>query len=150
MTVNDDVWRDLVWRAECPAQAIHVEILRAQTQLLRERPDGVSFFSIGSVAWASITQEQRREAFGWMLELYARTICSEANQRDHAEQLGRDAADATKTYIDSDDVHSLWDSVFSGNRDSEDCGANRDSLTNVLSELELLQHRLAMREPERP
>lgn len=142
-----DSFEDLAIRAEFPAPAFHIELLRAQTQLLRERPEGVSYFAIGTVAMASLTEEQRSEAYVLMIGHYATGICCEHNDQENAERLERDAADPATTYLGDIDVGILWDAVLDGKSESTEC--NREVLMNVLSELELLQHRLAMSERER-
>lgn len=135
-----DSFDDLAMRAEYPPPAFHVAILRSQHKLLRERPDGVSHIAIGADAWRSLDDEQRDDALALMLNLYVSTVNTEENDR----RLEQDAADPGKTYLDAADVGTLWDSIHCAEVDPVE--ADRWALIRVLSELELLQHRLAMRD----
>lgn len=140
--MKHDTFEDLAFRAEFPPPAFHTAILRAQIRLLNERPDGVSYLTVGSTAWRNLTDEDRGEALALMLGSYAADVCVEANDQQHEERLAQDAADPGKGYLAEGDTSSLWDSVFAN---AEEVEVDRQSLMNVLCELELLQYRLAMR-----
>lgn len=143
-----DAFQDLAFRAEFPPPAIWTEILRSQTLLLNETPDGVSFYAIGYDAWSRLNEEQRNEAFGLMLNSYATSICVSHNEREHEEELVEAAADPTMSYCDVGDLGALWDAVQGSDASVQFVEVERRSLMNVLSEIELLQHRIKMRDQQ--
>lgn len=138
-----DSFDDLAERAECPPPDIYTAVLRAQHKLHREHPDGISFDAIGIEAWNGLTPEQRFEALPTVLRYYAIRV----NDEEHARKLADDATDTATSYLEPADVPTLWDSILCAEVDPVE--ADRFALIHVLSELELLQHRLAMRDAER-
>lgn len=139
-----DSFDDLAERAEYGVPDIYTAVLRAQHKLHRDYPHGPTFEQIGIEAWNSLTPTQRSKSLPTLLNYYAITV----HHEERAQRLDADARDLTKTYLDDVDLACLWDSVFSGDKDTEYVEATRQCLINVLSELELLQHRLAMRDRE--
>jgi hypothetical protein len=104
----------------------------------------VTFESIGLVAWERLSGAQRREALSDLLTVYATRVSEEESMR----QLDRAAWDDTHTYLQEFDTAMLWDSASTPANRFEEVPANADALRNVLCELELLQHRLAMRDSD--
>jgi|GEM_PF-4246283 len=111
-----------------------------------ETSDGVTFNAIGVVAWERLSGEQRREALPLLLGAYALTCFEEERVRQRVEA----AEDPTRTYLGDHDTALLWDSVGTPANQFDEVPADINALRNVMCELELLQHRLAMRDAERP
>lgn len=111
--------------------------------LQRQNPGGVDVTKIGQHAWQQITPVQRAHALDGLFQAYFMKIYDE----ERAARLDTAAADETKTYLETDDVYLLHDALSGSHPIGEDTEVNRvcaSALCNVLAELELLQHRLAM------
>ncbi len=119
-------------------------VLDAREELQRATRGGVSVQDIGLRAWDALNVDQRRAALSGVLFAYAERVFDE----ERARQLDQKAADVTHTYLDLDDVQMLWESALVEADDYEQVVANKAALINVLAELELVQHRLAMRNAE--
>jgi hypothetical protein len=106
---------------------------------------GASVNLIGQRAWAQLTEEQQRHQWPHVLGAYVRVVMDEENDR----LAERNARDLTKNYADSDDVTSLSDSLFAvekllGHGIELTVEVDAQALSNVVAEVELLQHRVAM------
>lgn len=103
---------------------------------------GATFEEIGVEAWRNIDRTDRTAALPLILGAYANLVRDE----EESKRITVLAADRTHSYLDHDDVAMLWDSALDKPDRFDEVGANQQALMNVLSELELLQHRLAMRD----
>lgn len=100
--------------------------------------------SIGLVAWERLSGKQRREALPNLLTAYVIRV-----HREEAEKVLEAAAwDDTHTYLAEFDTAMLWDSVNTPANKFDEVPVDINSLRNVLFELDLLQHRLEMRDAE--
>lgn len=102
---------------------------------------------IGLRAWRRLDPQAQARQMPSLLGCYVRRVIDEENSK----LLDRAARDTGKSYLGDHDVDSLTDSLFSvaallGHGIDVDVTVNAESLANVLAELELVQHRLAMRE----
>jgi len=100
--------------------------------------------TIGMLAWERLSGAQRRDALASVLAVYVMRV----HEEEHARRLDTAARDDTHSYLQDFDVAMLWDSASTPANQFEEVPANADALRNVLSELELLQHRLAMRDAD--
>jgi len=108
--------------------------------------EGFSPAGIGWVAWRELNDEQRGLALNQLFTDYYIAVVAEERE----ERLAQDAANG-KTYLEGWEPSSLHDAVISAGLTEDDAEVTVDAraLHGVLSELELLQHRLAMRDRER-
>lgn len=121
---------------------LYAAVLEARGRLLKQYPKGVSADAIGLTAWTSLTAAERRDELPHVLGSYVIRVYDE----EHSKTLTEHAADPTHTYLGDHDEAILWDcAVETPNGDGE-VPANRRALLNVLCELELIRHRLAMRD----
>ena len=121
---------------------MYAAVLETENRLHKEHPGGFDMNLLGVKAWESLTLTEQYGALPGILGAYAHVVREEEN----AKRLQRHAEDATHTYLDSHDVAMLWDSVACTPDADGEVPAERNALANVLCELELLQHRLAMRD----
>lgn len=120
-------------------------VLATQRRLLAAHPGGVNTEEIGIQAWQSLTPEQQLSELRHVLGAYVHRVGEEENSK----LLDTRAADTTHTYLGDHDTSILWDTVLGVRPDKHnEVPAEREALLNVLCELELLQHRLAMREED--
>lgn len=97
---------------------------------------------IGLTAWAQLTTDQRRTALSALLGCYARQIAYEQQERAH--QAIADDTTIT-TYLTDDDTASAWDAVATHGGtapDEHETVVDRQVLTNLLTEVDLLRRRL--------
>lgn len=102
----------------------------------------VSAESLGMVAWERLSGDQRRAALSTLLVTYVMRVHREESER----QLEQAVWDDTHTYLAEFDTAMLWDSVHTPANKFDEVPADINSLRNALCELDLLQHRLAMRD----
>lgn len=121
---------------------LYAAILKIQTRLLSESNDGVDARQIGNAAWESLTFVERIEAMPQLLGAYVHVVYEE----ERLKRLQQRAEDSAHTYLEDSDVSVLWDSALGVPDEDGEVAADRRALLNVLCELELLTHRLAMRE----
>jgi len=115
----------------------------AVTAIRAENGDAeVSADAIGMCAWERLSAKQRREALSTLLTVYVMRVAEE----QAAQQLERAAWDDTHTYLQEFDTAMLWDSVHTPANKFDEVPADINSLRNALCELDLLQHRLSMRD----
>lgn len=124
---------------ECP---FYTAVLATSQRLAAERPEGASLETIGALAWGQLTAEQQADQARHVLGLYARTVLDEERMR----VLDAAAEDRTHTYLDVLDTAMAWESAHDRPDDEGCVPVSKSALLNVLCELELLQHRLDMRE----
>lgn len=105
--------------------------------------NGMTTERLGLVAWGALTPLQQAEALPYILGVYVHRVYEDERMR----RLDRHAADTTHTYLDDADTLTLWDAVHDSSTD--EVFTDRAALLNVLCEVELLQHRLAMRDTDR-
>ncbi len=103
--------------------------------------------AIGLRAWHTLDAQARAQQLPHLLGCYVRRVIDDENSK----VLDRTARDTGKSYLGDVDVASLSDSLFPvrdllGHGIEIEVEVDAESLANVLAELELLQHRLAMRD----
>lgn len=123
----------------------YAAVQEARAAALREHATGGGYSSrqVGHNAWRQLTPVQQANALDELFGAYV--------MRLHMEEMEqqRDQASATATtYLAGDEEHDLWEVLSAVPRPIED-DATVDkvparSLGNVLSELDLIRHRLAM------
>ncbi|MFD0138027.1 hypothetical protein ACFVIL_29305 [Streptomyces sp. NPDC127159] len=122
----------------------YAAVQQARNILLRENPGGVDCATIGHHAWRQLTPVQQALALPDLFTAYIVRLHDE----DRFAQLN--AADAeVKTYLEGDDEYILHDALKGVRPIDEDTTVNgvcASALANVLDELDLLRHRLAMRD----
>lgn len=119
---------------------LYAAVLRSGDLLREEYPNGVSTETIGITAWNGLTNFQRSAELPHVLGTYVSRVYDEENSK----VMERRAADPAHTYLGDHDTAMLWDSAMDRPNEFHEVPANREALMNVLCELELLQHRLAM------
>lgn len=122
------------------ASPLYAAVLR----VLKDPADSGTTDEIGLRAWQSLSWDQRRGDLPFALGAYVGRVIDDENSR----RLDEAAADRTHSYLDDHDWASVWDSAMGDPDYHGDVEVNRQSLINVVYELELLQHRLAMRDQE--
>lgn len=127
------------------APAFYQAVLKAFEDL-PQQPSGVETKFLGMAAWHSLTREQQADQLPVVLGAYVQLVHDE----EHEMQAEEAAADSTRTYVRVEDIATLWDSVDDRQNQFGEVPAHRQALLNVLCELELLQHRLAMTKDELP
>lgn len=97
---------------------------------------------IGRLAWTRLTEEQRSQALDQLFTTYFLRIAEEERER----RLDAAAQSAT-SYADAADVGGLSDPLAYVDITDPfaEVTVNAQALSHVLAELDLLQHRLAMR-----
>lgn len=117
-------------------------IQEARSKLHREHPSGVDVALIGHEAWRQLTPIQQAKALDGLFVAYIVRLHDE----ERASRL--DAAAATvKTYLEGDDEHILYDALGTVGRpiaEDAEVAVCASALANVLDELDLVRHRLAM------
>lgn len=126
---------------------LHSQILASSQLLHKQYPGGLNIDVIGLHAWNELDEAQRKAELPHLLGCYVRRVSEEENARNMEVAV----RDTTKTYIDDFDVTILWEDLYPvlhkiGKGVDIEVTVNAGSLVNVLSELSLLQHRLAMRD----
>lgn len=97
----------------------------------------------GLHAWEQLTTDERRAALPALLECYTSRVAYEEVERAH--QAVADNPDVD-TCLDDGDEASAWDSVATHGGaapDADETVVDRQVLTNLLSELDLLRRRSA-------
>lgn len=125
------------------SSALYGAVQEARAKLHREHPGGIDVARIGHEAWRQLTPVQQAQSLDGLFTAYIVRLHDE----ERARQLGAAAADETKTYLEPDDEHILADSLAGAESlgpDTQVDGVCASALSNVLSELDLLRHRLAM------
>lgn len=120
----------------------YAAVQEARAKLHREHPGGIDVALIGHEAWRQLTPVQQAHALDGLFVAYIVRLHDE-------ERFARlDAAAATaKTYLEGDDEYVLQDALGTVTRPiAEDAQVTvcASALANVLDELDLIRHRLAM------
>lgn len=104
---------------------------------------GYDTAQVGWRAWRELDGEQRRDALEALFAVYYSRI----REEEHYEQLDGYVAEG-KTWLRGWEEGSLHDAVISVDLTDEDAEVtvNADALYRVLSELDLLKHKLTMKE----
>lgn len=120
----------------------YAAVQEASAELHREKPGGVDVALIGHRAWRQLTPVEQAHALD---DLFVAYICK-LHDEQRAARLD-DASASVKTYIEGDDEYLLQDALNGVRPISDDTtvdGVCASALSNVLDELDLLRHRLAM------
>lgn len=121
----------------------YAAIQQSRTLLHRENPNGVDCSTIGHHAWRQLTPIQQAKALPDLFTAYVVRL----HEEERAAKL--QATASAKTYLEGDDEYILQDALTSVRPIGEDTtidGVCASALANVLDELDLLRHRLAMRD----
>lgn len=120
-------------------------LYQAILDVTAENGDGeCTLDAIGMVAWERLSGVQRRDALSSLLTVYVTRV----REEESSLRLERAAGDDTHTYLAEFDMAMLWDAALTPANAFGEVPADIDALRNVLCELELLQHRLAMRDAD--
>lgn len=120
----------------CPFYRRYVAARAVYEQQLPEGGYGVAM--IGRMAWANLPDKDKAAT----LDIFFTDYWMRLHEEEREERLSREASDST-SYITPSDPADLWLYVHEAKGDPEEIEVPRQQLINVLSELELLQHRLA-------
>ncbi|MBZ3918173.1 hypothetical protein [Streptomyces acidiscabies] len=121
----------------------YAAIQQSRTLLHRENPSGVDCTTIGHHAWRQLTPIQQAKALPDLFTAYLVQL----HEEERAAKL--QATASVKTYLEGDDEYILQDALQGVRPIGEDTvidGVCASALANVLDELDLLRHRLAMRD----
>lgn len=121
---------------------LYKAVLDARDELHELYPDGVDIHTHGLNAWARLTPAEKQEWLPHALGAYVTRVHDE----EHMRQMDLDAEDRTCTYLDPYDVSILSDAAMERGDTEDEIPVHRGALRNVLWELDLLQHRLRMRD----
>ncbi|WP_269858760.1 hypothetical protein [Streptomyces sp. RPT161] len=120
----------------------YAQFQESRAEMQRQHPEGFDVVRVGEHAWQQLTPIQRARALPELfIAFYMRVY-----EQERLEQLNA-AADEGKTYLEADDEHWLQEALIGINVTDPDAVANgvlASCLQNVLNELDLLRHRLAM------
>lgn len=122
----------------------YAAVQEARARMHREQPGGIDVASIGHEAWKQLTPLQRAKTLD---DLFVAYICR-LHDEERTTALDAAAAEA-KTYLEGDDEYILHDALSSVRPSgigpgTTVAGVCASALSNVLDELDLLRHRLAM------
>lgn len=123
---------------------LYAAVLETSARLLKQHPNGTSIDVLGVAAWNSLTTEERSEALPHVLAAYV----SRVHDEESAKVLQESAVDPATTYLRDHDETILWDSAVGRQNEYGEVHADRQALLNVLCELELIRHRLEMRDSD--
>lgn len=138
--MTDDGFDDIV-TADLDTTGLIAAVREASAELLRETPSGVDTTTIGHRAWKQLTPVQQAHA----LPLLFHAFVLQLNDEDRYDQIAQAAA-AVKTYLSGEEeieMHRALGEVRPVNDDTTVTVSAVD-LSNVLDELVLVRHRLAM------
>lgn len=116
--------------------AWEIQFQRSLAWAHAEYPNGYDITIVGEHAWSSLPDEHKQSTLRGFFSDYWVAF----NDQRNAERFDADSRDG-KHYADGTDVAIVWDAVLTA--DGEEATVYRQSLLNVLCELELLQHRIA-------
>jgi hypothetical protein len=137
---DDEQFADIVTSA-ADSTGLVAAVREASALLLREQPDGVDVVKIGHAAWRQLTPVQQARS----LDLLFHAFVLRLNEEDRTTQLDQAVA-AVKTYLTGDEETELHIALGEVRPVDDDTTVtvNARDLSNVLDELDLLRHRLAM------
>ncbi|MGW7722186.1 hypothetical protein ACWGJ6_02360 [Streptomyces canus] len=117
------------------------EILQKQRE---EQPGhSIGLIEIGHAAWRNLTPVEQAHTLDTLFTAYIMRVIDEDRERE----LNAAASSDTKTYLGPDDLPHLAECLAGVDVIDEDAqveGVFADSLRNVLNEIDLLRHRVAM------
>jgi hypothetical protein len=124
---------------------LFAQVITSHAEMCAAHPGGVLREAIGMHAWSKLTTEQRIHALPGLLGCYTGVVLTE----ERARQIDTEARKNDQSYLGDFDTAVLTDALFSvteflGKGIDVDVEVNDEALSNVLAELELLQHRVAM------
>ncbi|MFE9432188.1 hypothetical protein [Streptomyces sp. NPDC006640] len=123
----------------------YAAVQEAQAKLHREDPGAwIDVKAIGHAAWRELTPVEQAHALDDLFVAYIMRIHDE----QRADRLDKAAAEV-KTYLVPDDEHLLQDALSAVDRpipEDAEVKVCASALANVLDELDLIRHRLAMRD----
>lgn len=120
----------------CP---FYREFVKARALFQSQFPDGgYGVALIGRQAWANLADQHKASA----LDIFFTDYWMRVHDEEQEDRLAREASDGT-SYITPSDPADLWLYIHETKGEPEEIEVPRQQLINVLSELELLQHRLA-------
>jgi hypothetical protein len=141
-------FEDIVNASEDPTGFV-AAVREATAEMLREQPDGVTPEAIGHRAWKQLTPVQQAHALGLLFNAFVLQL----HEEDQADRLARESA-AVTTYLQAEEEIELHRALGEVRPlgDNTLVTVNAVDLSNVLDELTLVRHRLAMAKsaPERP
>lgn len=116
-------------------------VREASAELLREHPNGVDVIAIGHRAWKQLTPVQQAHALDPLFHAFVLQLAEE----DRSTQIAQAAA-AVTTYLTGEEELELHRALGEARPLSEDTlvMVNATDLSNILDELVLVRHRLAM------
>jgi hypothetical protein len=120
----------------------YAAVLENSSRLLKNYPRGISRDAIGLAAWTALAPIERRDGLPHVLGAYVGIVHDE----ERTKNLAQRAADPTHTYLGDHDEAILWDCITAAPDEGGEVSADRQSVLNVLCELELIRHRLEMRD----
>lgn len=116
-------------------------VREATAELLRETPNGVDTITIGHRAWKQLTPVQQAHALNPLFHAFVMQLHDE----DQSTQIAQATA-SVKTYLSGEEELELHRALGEVRPLSDDTTVtvNAVDLSNVLDELVLVRHRLAM------
>lgn len=138
--MTDGDFDDIVAMAADPT-GLDAAIREATAELLRETPGGATTVAIGHRAWRQLTPVQQAHALDGLFHAYVLRL----NEEDRYDQIAQAAA-AVKTYLSGDEEIEMHRALGEVRPISDDTTVTVSAvdLSNVLDELVLVRHRLAM------
>jgi hypothetical protein len=121
----------------CEGEGWYPQYRRSQKWARAEYPDGYDVEVPGRHAWSVLNEDQRADALSSLFYAYWNLLHDEDNER----RLDVKADDGS-SYLKPGDVADLWTYVEDRPNENGEVRVDRAALVNVLSEVELLQHRL--------
>jgi hypothetical protein len=140
--MTDDEKFDDIASAITNSSAWHGAVQQARTEVHRQNPGGVDLARIGHAAWAKLTPIQQARALPDLFTAYIVRLYEEERE----QQLAK-AVREQRSYLEPDDEHLLADSLSAVDFTDEAAqvdGVCASALSNLLSEVDLLRHRLNM------
>lgn len=144
---DDEKFNRIAAELELPT-GWYAQFLESRAELMRRYPGGFNTALVGQHAWMRLTPEQRLHALPGLWSAYYQVIA----QEEHAQRLNAAAADSTTSYLGDNDEAVLNLSLTDADLTDPDAPlieVDARALHNVLAELDLLRHRLAMTRGEK-
>ncbi|WNI16942.1 hypothetical protein [Actinacidiphila sp. ITFR-21] len=138
--MTDDTFDDIVTLAG-DSTGLIAAVREASAELLRETPSGVDVVAIGHRAWRQLTPVQQARALDLLFHAFVLQLAEE----DRATRVAQGAASVT-TYLSGEEEVELHRALGEARPIDDDTSVmvNAVDLSNVLDELALVRHRLAM------
>ncbi|MEU0786998.1 hypothetical protein ABZ341_36230 [Streptomyces sp. NPDC006173] len=125
--------------------AYYGAVQEARAKLHREQAGSIDVARIGHEAWRQLTPVQQAQSLDGLFVAYIVRLHDE----ERFARLSAAAAEV-KTYLAPDDEHILQDALGTVRPigDATEVSVCASALANVLDEIDLLRHRLAMAKPD--